>query len=236
MITVLMAAKTSTEYMPQAVGSLMGQSYQDWQLIVGVNGIPDDPALGRDCWSFTEQRIYNAVHRAALASTFPIRSRSVVLNLPQCRNKAEALNEMMQHAEGDLVAILDVDDLWHPLKLERQASFLQATDLDVLGTRGGYFGEAQQDIGVPDGYVALAMLRRNNCLLNSSVVMRRELARWEPMDEPLEDYELWLRLAADNHRIYNHTQYLTFIRQHGRKWSAQSDHSTALQVLRSRYA
>jgi hypothetical protein len=66
--------------------------------------------------------------------------------------------------------------------------------------------------------------------------MRREHAIWEPMDEPLEDYELWLRLAREGRKIWNVRQHLTFIRQHASNWSKQSNHEAAVVALRSRYA
>jgi teichuronic acid biosynthesis glycosyltransferase TuaG len=219
MITVLMAAKTSTQYMPQAIGSLLGQSYQGWELIIGVNGLPP---LGK-------------VFDEACRLTEPWRDRMFVWDLPQCTNKAEALNEMVVQGRNDPVAILDVDDLWHPIKLERQLPILQA-GYDVCGTAGMYFGNDNNDIGVPRGGFDRNLLKRQNCILNSSVVMRRDLAHWEPMNEPLEDYELWLRLASQGRTMFNQGDYLTFIRQHAGNWSKQSNHETALARLRARYA
>ena len=89
MITVLMAAKTSTEYMPQAIGSLLGQSYQDWHLVIGINGLRPGHNAERD----------------ALNYTYAFPSRRTIVTIPTCRNKGEALNRMMTHAQGDYVAI-----------------------------------------------------------------------------------------------------------------------------------
>jgi glycosyltransferase involved in cell wall biosynthesis len=220
MITVLMAAKTSTEYMPQAVGSLLGQSYQDWQLIIGVNGLPDD----------------HPAHRRANELVDVIDRACVVTHMGDCRGKGEALNRMMEYARGDYVAILDVDDLWHPLKLERQIDTLERyVGCEVCGTRGLYFGDTTGDIGTPAGRIKLTHLLQRNCLLNSSVVMARKHAHWEPMDEPLEDYQLWLRLASEDRYLYNLDDHLTFIRQHAGNWSKQSNHEAALARLRARY-
>ena len=223
MITVLMAARTSTEYMPQAIGSLLGQSYTDWQLIIGVNGHSSLGELFDQACRYVE----------------PWQEQMVVWDLPSCKNKAEALNEMVSHvgSDSDYVAILDVDDLWHPLKLEKQIRAVECdVGCDVCGTLGRYFDDCDNDIGVPSGRVHYSDLQKGNCLINSSVVMARKLAHWEPMDEPIEDYDLWLRLARDGHYLYNLPEHLTFIRQHAGNWSKQGNHEAALARLRARYA
>lgn len=231
-LTVLMAAKTSTQYMPHAIGSLLGQSYQDWHLVIGVNGIPDQPATASQAWGTGERNIPNDVYEMAWHYTRPFYSRVTLMNMPDAPNKGAALNRMMEHAQGDYVAILDVDDLWHPLKLEKQLDAARHTGADVVGTLGQYFGTSHSQIGVPHGAFAIERLRRENAVLNSSALIRRELAHWEPMDEPLEDYELWLRLASEGRRFYNLPETLTFIRCHPGQWSHGNWHITE---LRKRY-
>lgn len=218
MITVLMAAKTSTQYMPNAVGSLLGQSYTDWQLIIGVNGLGRKSSVYQDAWNYM----------------LPNYSKMEVMDLPNCQNKGAALNAMMKDAEGDYIAILDVDDLWHPQKLARQMPWLDF-GYDVVGTQAEYFGDIHSDIGAIRGLIDLNTLRAGNCIINSSAVMKREHARWEPMDDPIEDYELWLRLATQGRKMFNTSDYLTFIRQHDGNWSRQGNHETALARLRARY-
>lgn len=234
MITVLMAAKTSAEYMSHAIGSLLGQTCQDWHLVIGVNGIQDQPAVAGQAWSTGEREIPNDVYEMAWHCTRPFYSRVTLMNMPEAPNKGAALNCMMAHAQGEWVAILDVDDLWHPRKLEHQLEDARHTGADVLGTAGEYFGSAQGSINVPLGPVTLEYLRRQNGILNSSALIRRELAHWEPMDEPIEDYELWLRLASEGRRLCNCYGVLTFIRCHPAQWS-HAGRQQAIEQLRRRY-
>ena len=235
MIDVLMAAKTSTQYMPQAIGSLLGQSITDWHLIVGVNGIKDEPGVSSDAWARGEIQISNAVQADAWNLTRAFASRTTILNMPLCPNKGQALNEMMRHARGELVAMLDVDDLWHPLKLQKQLLIIES-GIEICGTQADYFDHHHGPLGTPPGRVTFTQLQRQNHVVNSSVLMRRELATWEPMDAPLEDYEMWLRLARHGRSIWNLPETLTFIRQHDRKWSGQRDWTRDLQSLQARYA
>lgn len=215
MISVLMAVKTSWEYIPHAIGSLMAQSYTDWELIIGVNG------LGSNSHAHT-----------AACSFGMFTENQLVMDMPDVPNKGAALNAMIANANGDYIAILDVDDVWHPLKLERQLPLLQM-GYDVVGTRGEYFGTVKDDIGVPSGQVGLDYLLKQNGILNSSAVIRRELAHWEPMDEPIEDYDLWLRLASEGRKLWNVNETLTFIRCHPGQWSHGKWNVAA---LRDKYA
>jgi len=201
MISVLMAVKTSWEYMPHAIGSLMAQSYTEWHLVIGVNGLP----VGSDAIMLADK----------LTNNIP---NVTVVEYTDAPNKGNALNRMGQWCQGEHVAILDVDDVWHPLKLERQLPLLQM-GYDVVGTRGEYFGTVKDDIGVPSGQVGFDYLLQQNGILNSSAVIRRDLAHWEPMDEPIEDYDLWLRLASEGRKLWNVNETLTFIRCHPGQWS-----------------
>lgn len=216
MITILMAAKTGVEYMSHAIGSVLAQSYTDWELVIGINGLAP---LGD-------------VFATACRLTDPWREKIAVWDFPDCANKASALNEMVRVVFSEWVAILDVDDLWHPFKLQRQ---IESSDgRDVVGTAGTYFGLSTGDIGVPSGPITLETLKRSNAILNSSAIMRRQCAVWEPMDEPIEDYELWLRLAANGKKLFNLPEHLTFIRQHQNQWSRKASHD--ITRLQKRYA
>jgi glycosyltransferase involved in cell wall biosynthesis len=201
-----MAAKTSTEYMLQAMSSLLGQSFTDWELIVGVNGLP-------------EQNETFAFAKKFLAAT---KRRHLAMNLPDCKNKGAALNVMVENSCGEYIAILDVDDLWHPLKLEKQAQFVQRDPCDAVGTLGDYFGDTQQPIGTPSGTITFNSLLKSNGVLNSSAIIKRCHAKWEEMDEPIEDYDMWLRIAKNGGRIFNIPETLTFIRCHAGQWSHQN--------------
>ena len=56
-----------------------------------------------------------------------------VLDLFQIKGKSNALNEMIKYCKYEYVAILDVDDIWLPEKLEKQAVYMN--QYDVIGTK-----------------------------------------------------------------------------------------------------
>src|SRR2546426_193653 len=90
-----------------AIGSVLGQSYGDMELIVVDSGSTDDtPAILRE---------YPSVRGLTLARN---------------EGPAKARNYGVHHARGGYVAFLDHDDLWYPQKLALQVSVLKE-DLSV---------------------------------------------------------------------------------------------------------
>ena len=209
MISVLMAIRNGSKYFSESLASALAQQYKHWELIVCVNGLPP------------ESDIYQKV-RAGLEGVTSLSHRwYTLLDMPVCRHKLDALNYMMLHANGSHVAILDVDDIWHPNKLSSQSPYLNA--YDVVGTMGEYIGTTSGKINLPEGEITFSMLMEANCLLNSSVVMKRECAKWEETDDIrfLDDYPLWLRLASEGRTLMNvGGEPLVKIRIHDEQWFA----------------
>lgn len=182
MISILMAVKTGWQYFPEAYASVCAQEHVAWELLVGVNGLEYDSPVPDMIRSYTD---------GASADVF---------NLCASRNKPQALNRLVESACGSHIAILDVDDVWHPWKLAKQLAYLR--DYDVVGTMGDYFGTESGPIDIPCGPLSFDDMMEKNCLLNSSVVMKREHAQW-PDTDGLDDYPLWLELASQGKRLMN---------------------------------
>jgi glycosyltransferase involved in cell wall biosynthesis len=220
MISILMAVKNGWKYFPASLASVLEQEHVDWELLVGVNG---HPANGK---------VFQQVHgwKGDIWARSQTAQNAYVIDLPGCQNKPAALNYMAGLARGTYVAILDVDDLWHPWKLAKQLAYLR--DYDVVGTMGEYFGTESGLIDVPCGPISFDDMMEKNCLLNSSVVMKREHARW-PDTDGLDDYPLWLELASQGKRLMNiGGEPLVKIRCHPEQHFPSRDDSHA---IRERY-
>ena len=53
-----------------------------------------------------------------------------------------------------------------------------------------------------------------NPIINSSVVVRKELCWWDPKIDGVEDYDLWIRIRKQNKRFYNCPQITVKHRVH----------------------
>ena len=220
MISVLMGVKTGWQYFPEAYASLCTQQHVEWELFVGVNGQQSD----------------SAVHATIMGQINWSLDNAYVLDLNTCTNKPQALNLMVDLSHGSHVAILDVDDMWHPWKLAKQLAYLR--DYDVVGTMGEYFGTSEGPIDIPSGPVTFDALLEKNCILNSSVIIRRELAKW-PNTDGLDDYRMWLELAFHGKRLRNiGGEPLVKIRCHGEQHfgGARDDSNAIREEYRQRAA
>jgi glycosyltransferase involved in cell wall biosynthesis len=143
--------------------------------------------------------------------------RSVhVVNLPTVRGKVAALNALAERARGEWVALLDCDDTWdsHKLLAQKVAADAAGSRAAAIGTLCWYFGDViSEGPNIPSGWIPQDSWRKGNPVINSSVILRREYARWEDRFG-LEDYDLWIRILRGGLRIYNIAQRLTHHRIH----------------------
>ena len=184
-----------------------------WEWLIGVNGHGEN---GGDALIAARK----VEELAALHPGCSVR----VWNLPTAHGKVEALNLLAREARGNWVAVLDCDDVWAPTKLvtqKRELERLQATqpaaaaNLGVIGTYCWYFGDMVGPGPVlPCGWIPRESVRVSNPLINSSCLVRRELAHWENRFHGLDDYDMWIRLTLAGWLFYNVDERLVYHRIH----------------------
>lgn len=117
LVSVMMPAYNTEQYIAQAIESVLAQSYPHWELIVVDDGSTDNTAA--IAARFTDPRI-KVIHQANAG-------------------EATARNTALQHMQGEYVAFLDADDTYLPHHLETTVSFLKEhTDYDGVYTDGYY--------------------------------------------------------------------------------------------------
>ncbi len=189
LVSVIMPTYNSSEFIRQAVVSVLSQSYQNLEIIV----IDDGSTVGN----------------AAEIVGELIKQDGRVRYLRQDNaGQAAARNFGIADARGEFVALLDDDDEWiDPGKLKKQLDFFEHHPDCVLagtGMRGvDEKGRKAYDYIPPQ---TDEKIRRNilfgSCFINSSVVFRKAAFKavggykaGEVMRH-VEDYELWLNLGT----------------------------------------
>ena len=179
-----------------------------WEWWIGINGHEDGGAV------LAKAREVKAKCQGSIGDC-----EIHVINLPTARGKVAALNEMVPKCRGEWIAVLDCDDTWERDKLMYQKLTIEKSrrHIDVIGTHCRYFGEFVSDgPQLPSGYLQHWDMWRANPLINSSVLIRRELAVWEDRFVGLEDYDLWLRLREQDAVFFNVPKRLVNHRIHGK--------------------
>lgn len=183
-VSVIIPTRNRPKYLRASVASVCAQTLLPAEILVVDDGTGAEEAL----------RLLLEVAR------LPIR----LLPGPGA-GPAAARNVGLEAACGDLIALLDDDDLWHPEKLAWQVAWMERRpDLGALGT-----GVLRRH-GLPVmprlrskprrlRPVGRAALVRANRLTTSSVIVRREcFDACGGFDESLllaQDWEMWLRIA-----------------------------------------
>lgn len=180
-ISILMPIYNGIEFIQDSVVSIKQQTYTNWDLLIGINGYPVNSEVYKIAKQYECENIK-------------------VIEILETKGKSNALNEMLKYSKANYIALLDVDDIWLPNKLQSQIQFIQK-DFDVVGTMCKYFGDKDCYPSIPVGNISDFNFLTVNPIINSSAIIKKELCYWKDID--LEDYDLWLRLWKQNKTFYN---------------------------------
>lgn len=190
LVSVVIPAYNSSRFIVAAVESVLAQTYSAFEIIVVNDGSPDTLEL-----------------EAALRPYSP----HLRYLKQENRGPSAARNLGVREATGRYVAFLDSDDVWLPHHLADQMRYLEAGELGLVYSNNSQIddeGYAQNAFDrVPqDGPVTLESLLAERCTINTSsvVVLRQALLNAGLFDEAMrrcEDFDLWLRLAANGVRM-----------------------------------
>lgn len=210
MISILMPIYNGIEYIHESITSIQNQTYTKWELIIAINGHP----INSDIYHIANQYACNKIKVVQFTE----------------KGKSNTLNQMLPYCKYDYVALLDVDDIWHKYKLAYQLPFIE--EYDVVGTQCIYFGELSGSPDIP--YYDISKFDMNyNPIINSSVILKKELCNWISDEDGIEDYGLWIRLRKQNKTFYNCPDILVKHRIHVS--SAFNSKHQDISILKLRY-
>ena len=177
-VSVIIPAYNAEAYVARAIESALAQTRPALEILVVDDGSADDTA--------------------AVAARFgpPVR----VLRQPN-GGPASARNHGARAAGGAWLALLDADDWWFPTRLAAQFADAIAPQVGLIHC---LFDQEQDRV---PARLDFAALWRRNWIGNSAVLIRRTaFAALGGFDEAralisVEDYNLWLRLAAAGWQI-----------------------------------
>ena len=193
MISIVMPIYNGIEFIDESVGSVLHQTYPNWELLIGINGHPDNSEVYQIAKQYESDKIRVFDYRI--------------------NGKSNTLNELIHHCKYDYIALLDVDDIWHDEKLSVQSQLLN--HYDVIGTKCIWFGDRAGVIpDIPVGDISKFNFSIVNPIINSSTLIRKELCYWNTNWDGVEDYDLWLRLRKQNKKFYNFKEILVKHRIH----------------------
>jgi len=200
-VSVVIASYNHEKYVRPAIESVLAQSFQDFEILVSDDGSSDRTVAEVQAMSD---------------------SRISLVALPCNIGGSAALNATILRANGDLIAVLNSDDMFLPEKLARQVRHLDENPgVAAVFTLPLCIGEDGRPHPNPSrAMVALAneknrprhgwlrrFFRKGNGLCHPSVLIRRrcyeEVGLYNPALAQVPDLEMWVRLlrTEDIHLI-----------------------------------
>ncbi len=181
-VSVVIPAYNAAAYIVAAIESVLAQTVMPAEIIVVDDGSTDSTA--------------------ALLEPYQNRIRYIY---QENAGVSAARNRAIEAANGDFIAFLDADDVWHPQKLELQMEvFAKIPALGLLGTQGfdpPPVNLPRYDKLPPDPFTFInwRQLSVKNHLFASSVVVRSSILNiagdFDTNMQGPEDRDLWLRIA-----------------------------------------
>ncbi len=115
-ISIIMSVYNGEATLPEALDSILNQTYSDWELIVCDDCSTDHSGKILESYAAKDGRI-------------------IYIRNPQNKGLAASLNHCLEHVHGSYIARMDCDDLSAETRLEEQLQFLDKhPEYDLVGT------------------------------------------------------------------------------------------------------
>ena len=218
-VTVVIPIYQRTEFLRDAIDSVLAQTYQDFELILVEDGSHVAEGIGRE---------------------YAGRLRYV---WQEHQGVSKARNAGAAMGSAPWIAFLDDDDLWLPTKLERQLRAAEAMPSAALWHTDHLFREVDgsersgprpiPSAQVPSGRVSRELFL-SNFIITSSTLIRREafesVGGFDVSLRLVEDYDLWMRIAR-RFPVTFIPDRLTIYRVHGGNVTRRGDLRDVLASL-----
>jgi glycosyltransferase involved in cell wall biosynthesis len=205
LVSVVLAVYNGDAYLSQAIRSVLDQRLDEELELIVINDGSTDASL-------------------EIARQFERTDPRVRVITRNNRGFVNSLNEGISAARGEWIARMDADDICAPDRLHRQILWAKQQNADICGGWIRTFGATIPRVRrypVSDSAIKLQLLF-NSCFAHPTVIARREVMLEFPYDrdsEPVDDYELWTRLASAGIRLTNCPNVVLRYRVHQKQMS-----------------
>lgn len=203
-VSVLMPVyRTDEQFLREAIESILNQTFRDFEFLI----LDDCPEYSREdiVKSYKDNRIKYYKNKKNLG-------------ISSSRNKLISL------ATGELLAVMDHDDVSMPTRFEKQVAYLDShPNVGVVGSwrqdfpTNEIYKFPENDIEIKKLLTEICAITHPAAMIRKSVLVENKLAYKEKYS-PAEDYALWLKLI-DVTNFHNIQEVLFKYRIHSRNTS-----------------
>ena len=183
-VSVVMSVYNAEKYLAEAVESMLGQTFEDFEFIVIDDGSTDGSGTILEKFAARDGRL-------------------TLLSQPNC-GLVPSLNRACKYARAPYVARMDADDISLAHRLEKQVEYLDRNpEIGIVGTwiqDIGGSGEPGPIWPLPTSPLTIPwFLMFGNCMAHPTIMMRRQVIEslgYRDEAAHVEDYDLWMRASS----------------------------------------
>ena len=179
-VSIIMPCHNGASTLPQAVESVLAQSYADWELLIIDDASTDKSASVAARYCGQDSRI-KLLHTTASTG-----------------KPATARNVGIEAAQGRFIAFLDCDDIWLPQKLEHQIPLFEKPDCAAVFSfykKMDAEGNVRPAVVTSPASVDFAQLLDGNCIGNlTGIYDTDKVGKVYQKEIHHEDYLMWLKV------------------------------------------
>ena len=193
-----MPVYNESEYVRNAVESILNQSFRDFEFIIIDDGSTDNTLDIIKNYKDDRIIVFESNHQGIVAQ----------------------LNYGISRARYKFIARMDGDDISHPHRLEKQVLFIHKnSDIDMVGTNVIYinnYGRSVIKKEFPENSNSIEYMMPILCSICHPTIMIKkevliEMGGYRNI-KYVEDYDLFLRMLTKKKKMYNIQEYLHFYR------------------------
>lgn len=192
-ISIIMGIYNCAKTLPEAIDSILAQTYSNWELIMC------DDSSSDDTYAIAEKYKITYPNKIKLIKN----DKNLGLNA--------TLNNCLKYVDGNYIARMDVDDISLPNRFEKEVDFLDNhLEYDIVSSQMIYFddkGDFRQSNG--GGEPSKYQFAKSTPFCHAPCMVRKraydEVQGYTVSDKRIrvEDWDLWIRMYEKGYKGYN---------------------------------
>lgn len=186
LVSIIMSAYNAEESLDSSIESILNQSYKNIELLIMDDGSID--STNQICKRYKKEnpsiRIYKNLKNIGLT---------------------KSLNILINHAQGDLIARQDADDVSTTQRIEKQIDFLQGNNLDACTTRALIINKNKKIPGFSHYLPTRFVIKKKNPFIHGTLLIKKsvieKLGFYDERFLYAQDYKLFSDLLKSGFKI-----------------------------------
>ena len=187
-----MSAYNAEESLDSSIESILNQSYKNIELLIMDDGSSD--STNQICKRYEKEhpsiRIYKNLKNIGLT---------------------KSLNILISHAQGNLIARQDADDVSTTQRIEKQIDFLQGNNLDACTTRALIINKNKKIPGFTHYLPTRFVIKKKNPFIHGTLLIKKsvieKLGFYDERFLYAQDYKLFSDLLKSGFKTKNECLY-----------------------------